>query len=395
MLVADPGNGVRRLIADGSADTSFVPPQIAYSGGGPRPISAIQAAANGSIWIGGLFTSVGGQPRNYIARLHSNGAVDTALPDPGLNGQVRALHLADGAVFLAGDFFPVVAGLNYRGFLKMSAVTGLIDPAFGPFSLNQAANTLADAGNGKLVLAGTFATPLKGVARVVTRSDVQLAVTVAPTSVNANQGDPINLTVAWKGGGEATYQWKKNGQTLPGATEQSLLIPSVEASNAGDYTVILAAGGETVSSAAAAVRVRGGGGNASFTLWKSQHPFPPNLDSESSDADGDGLNNLVEFYLGSNPLDKKSGPRPSSGAILVDGATYPAVTFIRNKAAAGLRLEVVASSTVVFSDNLGTTEITEDLGDGTERVVLRSNTRTSAQPTQFIRLNLAADPLAP
>src|SRR5438128_311155 len=56
-------NHIARLNADGTLDTAFNPNLI----GGD--VSSIAVQSDGKILVGGFFTSIGGQTRNYIARL--------------------------------------------------------------------------------------------------------------------------------------------------------------------------------------------------------------------------------------------------------------------------------------------------------------------------------------
>jgi len=133
----------------------------------------------------------------------------------------------------------------------------------------------------------------------------------------------------------------------------------------------------------------GGGGNDTFAGWKTQFTFPPGLDGPDDDADTDGLKNAVEFKFGSNPTDDGSGELPASTEVEDNGQTYPAVTFIQNKSASGATVVVKVSSTVGFLDSLGFTQAAVvDLGNGTERVTIRSNVSAAAQPKQFIKVDV-------
>ena len=66
--------------------------------------SSIAVQADGKILAGGGFSSIGGQPRNLIARLDAtNGLADSF--DPSANGFVRSIAVqADGKVLVGGDF---------------------------------------------------------------------------------------------------------------------------------------------------------------------------------------------------------------------------------------------------------------------------------------------------
>jgi hypothetical protein len=58
-------NYIARLDADGTLDTAFDP--NASSG-----VLALVVQDEGKVLIGGFFTQVGGQTRNYIARLNAD-----------------------------------------------------------------------------------------------------------------------------------------------------------------------------------------------------------------------------------------------------------------------------------------------------------------------------------
>lgn len=81
--------GIARLNSDGSLDTSFTlnPPPDGV-------VRAIQVMTNGEVLIGGDFTHVDGVARNYVALLNTDGSVDTTFnPTNILTGPVYALAL--------------------------------------------------------------------------------------------------------------------------------------------------------------------------------------------------------------------------------------------------------------------------------------------------------------
>ncbi|HLX70901.1 MAG TPA: Calx-beta domain-containing protein [Verrucomicrobiae bacterium] len=82
------GNIVR-VNANGSIDTAF----LAASGSGANgPIRSMIVDGDGTIVIGGDFTAYNGQVRNHVARLNSNGSLDSTFdPGTGLNGSVYAM----------------------------------------------------------------------------------------------------------------------------------------------------------------------------------------------------------------------------------------------------------------------------------------------------------------
>ena len=65
--------------------------------------------ADGKILVGGVFTLIGGQPRNGIARLDATTGLADSF-DPNANGDVYAIAVqADGKI-LAGGFFTSIGG---------------------------------------------------------------------------------------------------------------------------------------------------------------------------------------------------------------------------------------------------------------------------------------------
>ena len=68
-------NGIGRLNGDGTLETSFNP-----GAGGTYPyVSSLAVQADGKILVGGDFTTLGGQSRNYIGRLNNTGPATQSL----------------------------------------------------------------------------------------------------------------------------------------------------------------------------------------------------------------------------------------------------------------------------------------------------------------------------
>lgn len=64
------------------------------------------------------------------------------------------------------------------------------------------------------------------------------SITMQPKNVGACEGSPVSLSVATSGNG-LTYQWRKNGTTISGATDSLLTITSVDATTIGQYTCVV------------------------------------------------------------------------------------------------------------------------------------------------------------
>jgi Immunoglobulin domain len=81
------------------------------------------------------------------------------------------------------------------------------------------------------------------------------AFTVQPRDQSARVASPVTFTAAASGSPTPTYQWKKNGVLISGATGASYTISSVKSSDAGTYTVMATNSHGRVTSAGAVLRV--------------------------------------------------------------------------------------------------------------------------------------------
>ncbi len=70
-------------------------------------------------------------------------------------------------------------------------------------------------------------------------SPIETYIGAAPVGPR-RQGDRVALTAwAFAGGDALTYQWRRAGSDIPGATDREYLIPSLQADSAGEYTVVV------------------------------------------------------------------------------------------------------------------------------------------------------------
>jgi hypothetical protein len=78
----------------------------------------------------------------------------------------------------------------------------------------------------------------------------------APANQPALLGNSTTLTVNALGVGPLSYQWRHNGVPIPGNTGQTLILPAIQASDAGGYDVVVSnSGGSVTSSPPATVTV--------------------------------------------------------------------------------------------------------------------------------------------
>ena len=116
-------------------------------------VSALVVQADGKIVVGGAFTTLGGQPRDRIARLNPDGTLDTAF-DPGANGGVSVLALQEDGKIVVGGSFSELGG-QPRGKIGRLNPDGTLDAAFDP-GADDSVSSLGLQADGKIVVGGSF-----------------------------------------------------------------------------------------------------------------------------------------------------------------------------------------------------------------------------------------------
>lgn len=92
-----------------------------------------------------------------------------------------------------------------------------------------------DAGTYTVVVTGTCGTPATSQGAVVTITPLTV-ITIFPIAQNLCQGSAATFSVTATGA-NLTYQWKKNGVDIPGATASTYSIPTTTPADEAPYTV--------------------------------------------------------------------------------------------------------------------------------------------------------------
>src|SRR6266568_4888280 len=168
-------HGIARLNPDGSLDMSFDP----GSGVEDNFPTALAVQPDGRIIIGGAFGSVSGVARHGIARLNSDGTLDTSFdPGTGADFPIEAVALDTSNRILAGGDFSQFNGVTRNGVVRLNP-DGSLDNSFvatiGPYPAIQALALQAD---GKLLVGGygvAFGGVVRRLARLNTDGSVDLS----------------------------------------------------------------------------------------------------------------------------------------------------------------------------------------------------------------------------
>lgn len=148
-------NSIARLNSDGTLDSGF----LSSGTGATGSVLTLAVQSDGKVLIGGDFTNFNGTLRNRVARLNSDGTLDTAFLSTGIgaNGQVLALALqSDGKVLIGGVFSAVNNAIRNR-FARLNT-DGTVDSAFLPGAAgpNNSVRAIAVQSDGKILIAGDF-----------------------------------------------------------------------------------------------------------------------------------------------------------------------------------------------------------------------------------------------
>ena len=148
-------NKIARLNSDGSLDNSFNP-----GSGTDYSIYKVAIQSDGKILIGGYFNTYNGSPKNYLARLNSNGSIDNSFnPGQGPNEYVFYIVELNGGKILIGGTFTTYNGVSRNRIARLNS-NGSLDSSFDPGSgANPAAvNSIAIQNDGKIIIGGGFTT---------------------------------------------------------------------------------------------------------------------------------------------------------------------------------------------------------------------------------------------
>ncbi|MDO8539231.1 MAG: immunoglobulin domain-containing protein [Opitutaceae bacterium] len=118
--------------------------------------------------------------------------------------------------------------------------------------------TAADAGDYTVTITTAGGTVTSSPATLSLSTPIAPVITSQPRGATVNAGSTLALTVTATGSPTPTYQWRKDGVTLDGATSDSLVLASAGTSAAGNYTVAVANSAGSVTSSTAAVAVTSG-----------------------------------------------------------------------------------------------------------------------------------------
>ena len=225
-------NHVARLESDGRLDQTL---DLNVAGGSGSPfVIATAVQGDGKILIGGNFSNVLSVPRNNIARLNTDGTLDTAF-DPNSNGVVHAITVqADGQILVGGDFNAPggtnsIGGATRNRIARLDATTGAAD-SFDP-NADNSVRSIAVQSDGKILAGGSFASiggqPRNNIARLDATTGA------ADSSFNPNASGSVR-SIAMQADGKILVSGDFNGPNSIGGAKRNFIARLDATSGAAD-----------------------------------------------------------------------------------------------------------------------------------------------------------------
>ena len=241
---------IARLNADGSLDNTF---QNGLSGASST-VRCLQIQTDGKILVGGDFGGVNGTSRGSVARLNSNGSLDTGFNSyPGASGLIYALAIQPDSSVVIGGNFSSYDRYNLTRVARLYA-DGTRDTGFTTAGINNLVQAVAVQGDGAVVIGGTFTTINNTNWPYFARLYGNLyppEFLTQPISRNTNVGASVTFSAIVNNPTPSYYQWRKEGVNINGATGMSYSLSNVQVADTGNYSVFVsnASGGTTSSNA--------------------------------------------------------------------------------------------------------------------------------------------------
>jgi uncharacterized delta-60 repeat protein len=243
-------NRIGRLNADGSLDNGFQNGLTGASG----TVRYLRVQADGKILLGGDFSTVNSTTRNFVARLNSDGSLDSGFnSSAGANSAVYSvIAQTDSTVVIGGSFSTYASGNSSR--VARLYPDGTRDTAFSTSGINNIVQAMAIQTDGALLIGGSFTTVSNTSRSFLARLYGNLyppEFASQPLSRSTNVGATVTFSALVSNPTPSSFQWRRDGFDISGATGTSYTLSNVQFGDAGNYSLFVSngAGGNTSSNA--------------------------------------------------------------------------------------------------------------------------------------------------
>jgi uncharacterized delta-60 repeat protein len=191
---------IARLNSNGSLDTGFT-----VGTGFNAAVNKVAVQTDGKVLVGGQFTSYNGTTVNRIARLNTDGTLDSGFAvGTGLNDQVLSLVVQNDGKILVGGWFTSYNGTS-RNYIARLNSDGSLDTGFTIGTVDSAVYSMAVLSDGKILVGGGF-TSYNGTS--INR--------IARLNSDGSFDSGFNIGTGFSGGAVAALATQSDGKILVG-----------------------------------------------------------------------------------------------------------------------------------------------------------------------------------
>ena len=279
-------------------------------------------------------------------------------PPPAITAQPVATQSAAIGGSVTFSITVTGTGVTYQWYFNGVAISGAINVSYTLGSI-----TAGNAGSYTVTVtnAGGTITSSASVLTVTAAPNTPPSLTTQPAPQSVTAGSSATFSVVAFGSATLTYQWKKDGVAIAGATSATYTISAAAAADAGSYTVVVTNGSGSITSTAVTLTV-----STTFSPVITKQPLGHTVIAGSSVVAS------VEATGGNLTYQWKKG------GVAISGATFSSA-FLSSAQAAD-----AGSYTVTITNALGSVTSTPAIltvnaaGSGVAPRGLNLSVRTSA-----------------
>ncbi len=214
-------------------------------------LSNVQAADAGGYYV--VVSEATGSATSSVAVVNVGGPASAGVPQ--INTQPPSVAVSAGTNVVLSVSVTSDLAVSYQWRKGGQPIDGATSP-----SLTLTNIQAADTGEYYVVVSeftGSATSTTASLAFVAPPSSGVPQITIQPASIAVDLGAAATLSVTATGSLPLTYQWRKDGQPIDGATNSSLTLPSVQNSDVGNYYVTVSEASGSATSVTAVVAIAG------------------------------------------------------------------------------------------------------------------------------------------
>jgi|GEM_PF-307023 len=206
-------------------------------------LNAVSLASAGNYTV--AVTNVAGTVTSATAILTVNAVAPSITTPPA----AQTINVGSNATFTV-----VASGTAPLGYQWQKGTVDIPGATSASYTVTNAQTT--DAGNYRVVVSNAAGSVTSAAAALTVVTPQAPTITAQPQSQTVSDGGNVTFSVTATGTQPFSYQWKKNGADITGATSATLTLTGVTPASAGSYSVVVTNLVTSVTSAAATLTVQ-------------------------------------------------------------------------------------------------------------------------------------------